>query len=103
MTNQNSNFPFPSDRFSESELVQLQAQMEAEVQRRLSQVLNEVFLFRAELAVRWRLSYKALANWNSDPDAVIRPRKIGGRVRYALSDIQAVEQAASQCPDKGGE
>lgn len=51
-----------------------------------------VHLDAQQLADRWRISAKTLANWRAGgrgPTYI----KIGGRVVYRLGDIQAVEMA----------
>jgi len=57
---------------------------------------RDMFLTPAQLAARWggAVSVRTLANWRSVGKG---PRyvKIGGRVRYRLSDVEAYEKARS--------
>jgi hypothetical protein len=53
--------------------------------------LNAVFLNQAQLSHRWRISVRSLEKWRSlgkGPPFV----KIGGCVRYKLTDIEAWER-----------
>lgn len=54
---------------------------------------TETFLLREQLARRWKVSPKTLANWvqlNTGPT----PIRLAGRlVRYALTDIEAFERS----------
>ncbi len=49
-----------------------------------------------ELAERWRVSVKTLRRWRQE--ALGCPfMKLGARVSYALSDIEAFERRVSRC------
>ena len=55
---------------------------------------SDLFLMPAELARRWRRSGQTLANWRSrrvGPPYI----KLGRRVLYRLSEIEAVERGAT--------
>ena len=56
--------------------------------------MTDLFLMPAELARRWRRSGQTLANWRSrrvGPPYI----KLGRRVLYRLSEIEAIERGAT--------
>ena len=54
--------------------------------------MTETFLNQIELADRWRLSPRTLERWRWE-GAGPHYLKIGGRVIYALSEVEAYEQS----------
>lgn len=63
---------------------------------------DEVFLTSRELAKRWSCAAKTLANRRSLGEGCTYFR-IGGLVRYRLSDVLAFEATSSQSDLAGGE
>lgn len=55
--------------------------------------MAETFLTTAELAARWGVAPGSLVNDRGRGDSVVPYVKIGERVRYRLSDVEAYEAA----------
>lgn len=54
------------------------------------------FLREKELADRWSLCVKTLQRWRYRGIGVVH-HKIGGRVIYKLTDVEAAENSARKC------
>lgn len=53
--------------------------------------MSEVCLSQIELAARWKISHRTLERWRWAQEGP-RYLKLGGRVIYRLSDIEAFER-----------
>ena len=53
--------------------------------------MSEVCLNQIELAARWKISHRTLERWRWAQEGP-RYLKLGGRVIYRLSDIEAFER-----------
>jgi hypothetical protein len=64
--------------------------------------MSGVCLNQVELAARWKISHRTLERWRWAQEGP-RYLKLGGRVVYRLTDIEAfereVQSAASDCRD----
>jgi hypothetical protein len=54
------------------------------------------YLTQVELAARWRISPRTLERWRWAGEG-LPFTKVGGRVLYSLSDIEAYEAAQTRC------
>ena len=54
------------------------------------------YLTQVELAARWRISPRTLERWRWAGEG-LPFTKVGGRVLYSLSDIEAYEAAQRRC------
>ena len=61
--------------------------------------MNEVCVNQKELAARWKISHRTLERWRWVQEGP-RYLKIGGRVVYRLSDVEAFERKVQSVPDK---
>jgi hypothetical protein len=61
----------------------------------VNQALEDRLLDRASLAERWDCSTESLKRLQS---TILRPIKIGGRIRYRLSDILRAEREGELVP-----
>jgi hypothetical protein len=57
-----------------------------------SQALQDRLLSRADLKERWACSLKTLKR--REKDGLLRPLRLGGKVKYRLSDIVEAEREA---------
>ena len=53
--------------------------------------MSEVCLSQIELAARWKISHRTLERWRWAQEGP-RYLKLGGRVVYRLSDVEAFER-----------
>lgn len=63
---------------------------------------NRIFLDEKELAKRWSISIKTLQRWRWKGEGPLFVKFVG-RVRYALSDIEAFERAHRYTNTGGGQ
>ncbi|SEL48000.1 helix-turn-helix transcriptional regulator [Jannaschia helgolandensis] len=61
--------------------------------------MSEVCLSQIELAARWKISHRTLERWRWAQEGP-RYLKIGGRVVYRVSDVEAFERQVQSCPDE---
>lgn len=61
--------------------------------------MSEVCVNQKELAARWKISHRTLERWRWVQEGP-RYLKIGGRVVYRLSDVEAFERKVQSVPDK---
>ena len=61
--------------------------------------MSEVCLSQIELAARWKISHRTLERWRWVQEGP-RYLKIGGRVVYRLSDVEAFERKVQSVPDE---
>jgi len=61
--------------------------------------MNEVCVNQKELAARWKISHRTLERWRWVQEGP-RYLKIGGRVVYRLSDVEAFERKVQSVPDE---
>ena len=61
--------------------------------------MNEVCVNQKELAARWKISHRTLERWRWVQEGP-RYLKIGGRVVYRLSDVEAFERQVQSFPDE---
>ena len=61
--------------------------------------MSEVCLSQIELAARWKISHRTLERWRWAQEGP-RYLKIGGRVVYRLSDVEAFERKVQSVPDE---
>ncbi|KUP90571.1 MAG: helix-turn-helix domain-containing protein [Rhodobacterales bacterium] len=61
--------------------------------------MSEVCLSQIELAARWKISHRTLERWRWAQEGP-RYLKLGGRVIYRLSDVEAFEREVQSFPDK---
>lgn len=61
--------------------------------------MSEVCLSQIELAARWKISQRTLERWRWAQEGP-RYLKLGGRVIYRLSDVEAFEREVQSFPDK---
>ncbi len=61
--------------------------------------MSEVCLSQIELAARWKISHRTLERWRWDQEGP-RYLKIGGRVVYRVSDVEAFEREVQSFPDE---
>ena len=59
--------------------------------------MSEVCLSQIELAARWEISHRTLERWRWAQEGP-RYLKLGGRVIYRLSDIEAFEREVQSFP-----
>lgn len=59
----------------------------------IATIPTETMLTRAELQARWRVSRPTIFNYEARH--ILRPIRIGGIVRYRLSDILEVERTGA--------
>ena len=58
--------------------------------------MSPTYLTQVELALRWRISPRTLERWRWAGEG-LPFTKVGGRVLYSLSDIEAYEAAQTRC------
>lgn len=66
--------------------------------------MSEVCVNQKELAARWKISHRTLERWRWAQEGP-RYLKIGGRVVYRLSDVEAFEcevQSSMEAQTTGG-
>ena len=61
--------------------------------------MSEVCLSQIELAARWKISHRTLERWRWAQEGP-RYLKIGGRVVYRASDVEAFEREVQSFPDE---
>ncbi|WP_292288621.1 helix-turn-helix domain-containing protein [Marivita sp.] len=61
--------------------------------------MSEVCLSQIELAARWKISHRTLERWRWAQEGP-RYLKIGGRVVYRVSDVEAFEREVQSFPDE---
>jgi len=61
--------------------------------------MSEVCVNQKELAARWKISHRTLERWRWVQEGP-RYLKIGGRVVYRLSDVEAFERKVQSAPDE---
>ena len=61
--------------------------------------MSEVCLSQIERAARWKISHRTLERWRWAQEG-LRYLKLGGRVNYRLSDIEAFEREARSFRDE---
>ena len=61
--------------------------------------MSEVCLSQIELAARWKISHRTLERWRWTQEGP-RYLKIGGRVVYRVSDVEAFEREVQSFPDE---
>lgn len=61
--------------------------------------MSEVCLNQIELAARWKISHRTLERWRWAQEGP-RYLKLGGRVIYRLSDVEAFEREVESFPDE---
>ena len=61
--------------------------------------MSEVCLSQIELAARWKISHRTLERWRWAQEGP-RYLKIGGRVVYRVSDVEAFERKVQSVPDE---
>jgi len=61
--------------------------------------MSEVCVNQKELAARWKISHRTLERWRWAQEGP-RYLKIGGRVVYRLSDVEAFERQVQSVPDE---
>ena len=61
--------------------------------------MSEVCVNQKELAARWKISHRTLERWRWAQEGP-RYLKIGGRVVYRLSDVEAFEGQVQSVPDE---
>ena len=61
--------------------------------------MSEVCLSQIELAARWKISHRTLERWRWAQEGP-RYLKLGGRVIYRLSDIEAFEREVQSFLDE---
>ena len=61
--------------------------------------MSEVCLSQIELAARWKISHRTLERWRWAQEGP-RYLKLGGRVIYRLSDIEAFEREVQSFQDE---
>ena len=61
--------------------------------------MSEVCLSQIELAARWKISHRTLERWRWAQEGP-RYLKIGGRVVYRRSDVEAFEREVQSFPDE---
>ena len=61
--------------------------------------MSEVCVNQKELAARWKISHRTLERWRWVQEGP-RDLKIGGRVVYRLSDVEAFERKVQSVPDE---
>jgi len=61
--------------------------------------MNEVCVNQKELAARWKISHRTLERWRWVQEGP-RYLKIGGRVVYRLSDVEAFERKVQSFSDE---
>lgn len=61
--------------------------------------MSEVCLSQIELAARWKISHRTLERWRWAHEGP-RYLKIGGRVVYRVSDVEAFEREVQSFPDE---
>ena len=61
--------------------------------------MSEVCVNQKELAARWKISHRTLERWRWVQEGP-RYLKIGGRVVYRLSDVEAFERKVQSVPDE---
>ena len=61
--------------------------------------MSEVCVNQKELAARWKISHRTLERWRWVQEGP-RYLKIGGRVVYRLSDVEAFERQVQSFPDE---
>ena len=61
--------------------------------------MNEVCVNQKDLAARWKISHRTLERWRWVQEG-LRYLKIGGRVVYRLSDVEAFERQVQSFPDE---
>ena len=61
--------------------------------------MSEVCVNQKELAARWKISHRTLERWRWVQEGP-RYLKIGGRVVYRLSDVEAFERKVQSDPDE---
>ena len=61
--------------------------------------MSEICVKQKELASRWKISHRTLERWRWAQEGP-RYLKIGGRVVYRLSDIEAFEREVQSFPDE---
>ena len=59
--------------------------------------MSEVCMNQKELAARWKISHRTLERWRWVQEGP-RYLKIGGRVVYRLSDVEAFEREVQGFP-----
>ena len=61
--------------------------------------MSEVCVNQKELAARWKISHRTLERWRWAQEGP-RHLKIGGRVVYRLSDVEAFEREVQSSQDE---
>ncbi|MDU9006369.1 helix-turn-helix transcriptional regulator [Sedimentitalea todarodis] len=61
--------------------------------------MSEVCVNQKELAARWKISHRTLERWRWVQEGP-RYLRIGGRVVYRLSDVEAFERKVQSVPDE---
>lgn len=61
--------------------------------------MSEVCLSQIELAARWKISHRTLERWRWAQEGP-RYLKLGGRVIYRLSDVEAFERQVQSFADE---
>ena len=61
--------------------------------------MSEVCLSQIELAARWKIRHRTLERWRWAQEGP-RYLKIGGRVVYRVSDVEAFEREVQSFPDE---
>ena len=62
--------------------------------------MSGVFLNQVELAARWKISHRTLERWRWAQEGP-RYLKLGGRVVYRLTDIEAFEREVQSVMQDG--